>query len=109
MKIKITVPFLADLSSILSSFAPGGNINSTKCHSDPLMENKFDDKHRNFQLKINHDKCIDKDMTVKEYLLELFRYYFDPLLVRRLSSSDAVLLIYIVLSLICSTSILPVM
>ena len=43
-------------------------------------ENKFDDKHRNFQLKINHDKCIDKDMTVKVYLLELFRYYFDPLL-----------------------------
>ena len=50
-------------------------------------------------------------MTVKVYLLELFRYYFDPLLVinSRLSSSDARLLIYIVLSLICSTSILPVM
>ena len=78
MKIKITVPFLADLSSILSSFAPGGNINSTKCHSDPLIqvqdeiarkigEQKFDDEQRNFQLKINQDKCIDNDMTVQEY------------------------------------------
>ena len=35
------------------------------------LENKFDDKQRNFQLKINQEKCIDNDMTVKEYLLEL--------------------------------------
>ena len=35
------------------------------------LENKFDDKQRDFQLKINQEKCIDNDMTVKEYLLEL--------------------------------------
>ena len=38
LKIKITLTFLADLRSIMSSFAPGGNTaeNSTKCHSGSI-------------------------------------------------------------------------
>ena len=34
LKIKITLPFLADLSSIMSSFAPGGN--TEKLHKMPF-------------------------------------------------------------------------
>ena len=37
LKIKITLPFLADLSSIMSSFAPGGN--TDKLHKIPFRIN----------------------------------------------------------------------
>ena len=37
LKIKITLPFLGDLSSIMSSFAPGGN--TEKLHKIPFRIN----------------------------------------------------------------------